>query len=298
MDHGLRVTYLVSRLLEVQGRYTGRDFQDLCFLAMLHDVGAYKTDEIDRMVQFGVGEHLGTLHLRVLFSPQALAAGEMGGRRAVSPHRRLPPERSGRPCRDVAQIINLADRVDVFVSEHGRTALAVRLSGAVQGRAFWRECGSFMRPTPASIWPGGWPAGGGRLHRHRPRVSLSDGDIDTYLRMLVYTIDFRSQHTVTHTITTTRISDAVGLMGMSPRRSCTSTTEPCSTIWGKIGIPVEILEYPGRLSPQAMAVMRTHVTITGEILGGAVDSVTTQIALRHHEKLDGSGYPPGSAGRS
>mgnify|MGYP000054901665 CR=1 FL=1 len=32
---------------------------------------------------------------------------------------------------------------------------------------------------------------------------------------------------------------------------------------GKVGVPVEILEYPGRLSPQAMNVMRKHVDITG-----------------------------------
>ena len=31
---------------------------------------------------------------------------------------------------------------------------------------------------------------------------------------------------------------------------------------GKIGIPVEILEFPGKLSPQAMRIMRTHVAVS------------------------------------
>ena len=62
---------------------------------------------------------------------------------------------------------------------------------------------------------------------------------------------------------------------------------------GKIGIPVEILEFPGKLSPQAMNIMRTHVNITEEILGGTIDPAITKIAIRHHEKLDGSGYPRG-----
>ena len=62
---------------------------------------------------------------------------------------------------------------------------------------------------------------------------------------------------------------------------------------GKIGIPVEILEFPGKLSPQAMAVMRTHVDVTEEIFGGDIPSPIREIALRHHEKLDGSGYPRG-----
>ena len=65
---------------------------------------------------------------------------------------------------------------------------------------------------------------------------------------------------------------------------------------GKIAIPVEILEYPGKLSPQAMRVMQTHVEITEEILGRSADPEMLRIAVRHHEKLDGSGYPRGLTG--
>ena len=56
---------------------------------------------------------------------------------------------------------------------------------------------------------------------------------------------------------------------------------------------MEILEFPGKLSPQAMRVMRTHVDLTGQILGTNVSARVRDIALRHHEKLDGSGYPRG-----
>ena len=46
-----------------------------------------------------------------------------------------------------------------------------------------------------------------------------------------------------------------------------------------------------------MNIMRTHVDITERILGGSVDSDVTRIALRHHEKVDGSGYPKGITGK-
>ena len=46
-----------------------------------------------------------------------------------------------------------------------------------------------------------------------------------------------------------------------------------------------------------MHIMRTHVNITEEILGTDVDETTKRIALRHHEKLDGSGYPGKLTGR-
>ena len=62
---------------------------------------------------------------------------------------------------------------------------------------------------------------------------------------------------------------------------------------GKIGIPLEILENPGRLTLEDMAVMKTHVEKTAVILNGWVSEEIRDLALRHHEKLNGTGYPDG-----
>ena len=64
---------------------------------------------------------------------------------------------------------------------------------------------------------------------------------------------------------------------------------------GKIGIPLSILEKPGKLDDEEMKVMRTHVELTEDILEGCIEPVLLQAAARHHEKLDGSGYPRGHA---
>ena len=52
VDHGKRVASLVFGMLTVQDKYTPREVQDICILSMLHDIGAYKTEEINRMTQF------------------------------------------------------------------------------------------------------------------------------------------------------------------------------------------------------------------------------------------------------
>lgn len=68
---------------------------------------------------------------------------------------------------------------------------------------------------------------------------------------------------------------------------------------GKIGIPDMILLKPGRLDPEEWDIMKTHTTIGAEILSGH-DSLLIKtagaIALTHHEKWNGSGYPSGLAG--
>lgn len=68
---------------------------------------------------------------------------------------------------------------------------------------------------------------------------------------------------------------------------------------GKIGIPDHILLKPGRLNPEEMIIMRTHPAIGFQILQHSPSkylSMGAEIALDHHEKFDGSGYPNGKSG--
>jgi len=68
---------------------------------------------------------------------------------------------------------------------------------------------------------------------------------------------------------------------------------------GKVGIPDHILQKPGRLNANEWDVMKKHTLIGGRILSGSAAPViqTAQtIALTHHEKWDGSGYPEGLKG--
>ena len=68
---------------------------------------------------------------------------------------------------------------------------------------------------------------------------------------------------------------------------------------GKIGIPDAVLLKPGKLDDAEWAIMRSHAEIGADILGehpGGVLRMASTVALAHHEKFDGSGYPKGLAG--
>ncbi|WP_028301072.1 HD-GYP domain-containing protein [Oceanospirillum beijerinckii] len=69
---------------------------------------------------------------------------------------------------------------------------------------------------------------------------------------------------------------------------------------GKIGIPDAILQKPGKLDADEWNIMQQHAEIGALILGqeDTSDLMVTarEIALSHHEKWDGSGYPSGLAG--
>ncbi|WP_432737097.1 HD domain-containing phosphohydrolase [Maridesulfovibrio sp. FT414] len=68
---------------------------------------------------------------------------------------------------------------------------------------------------------------------------------------------------------------------------------------GKIGIPDHILCKPGKLTPDERKIMQTHTTIGAKIIGhheNELMQLARNVALTHHEKWDGSGYPYGLSG--
>ena len=79
-------------------------------------------------------------------------------------------------------------------------------------------------------------------------------------------------------------------------------TSPLHDI-GKVGIPDEVLLKPGRLTPEEYALMQQHTIIGGNTLKAAVNAhpeaqflaMARDIAMTHHERYDGTGYPRGLA---
>ncbi len=75
---------------------------------------------------------------------------------------------------------------------------------------------------------------------------------------------------------------------------------------GKVGIPDSILLKPGKLNPEEWVIMKTHTEIGGATLDAVIQQSSAQaflrmgrdIALAHHERWDGSGYPRGLAGEA
>lgn len=302
IDHGVRTGYCVLRMMEADGGYDKGTVRDMCIMSILHDIGAYKTEEISNMVQFETGdvwEHsvYGYLFIKNL-SPMPEYAP------VILLHHLEHPRLKGVDCSDEtkkkAQILSLADRADVY-RQMGKQQPVEEYLKKYVGTKFSKEVYDlFLKQQKQERNENGGKDGQERecyldrvlgAIREQP---FSDEQIEGFLKMLIFSIDFRSEHTVIHTITTTAISvEAARRLNAGERLTEKIRHGALLHDLGKIGIPVEILEFPGKLSPQAMNYMRTHVDLTEKILDGQVDDEVTQIALRHHEKLDGSGYPKG-----
>ena len=90
-------------------------------------------------------------------------------------------------------------------------------------------------------------------------------------------------------------------LGLAPAQQAVLREAAAMHDIGKVGIPDHILCKPGRLDDAEMAIMRTHPQIGHDLLkdsSSALLQAGATIALTHHEKFDGSGYPHGLAGEA
>jgi putative two-component system response regulator len=112
--------------------------------------------------------------------------------------------------------------------------------------------------------------------------------------------EYRDNETGLHIIRMSQISRLLALkLGLSETEAdLILNASPMHDV-GKIGIPDGILLKPGKLDPDEWEIMKTHTIIGAEILTGSDADLLVmarEIAITHHEKWDGSGYPNGLAG--
>jgi len=128
---------------------------------------------------------------------------------------------------------------------------------------------------------------------------IREREKETLLR-LARAGEFRDEETGNHLIRMSRYSRLIAnTIGLSHEEAETvELAAPLHDI-GKIGIPDGILLKPGRLDAGELKIMRGHPVIGHEILKGSASKYVRMgalIALGHHEKYDGSGYPNGLVG--
>lgn len=137
------------------------------------------------------------------------------------------------------------------------------------------------------------------IHNALLRERLKQAHLDTIIRLSV-AAEFRDNETAMHL---RRISHTSALiaeeMGLTPRQvEVIRFASPMHDV-GKIGIPDAILRKPGRLDERERAIIEEHPLIGTEILGDPMNDLVDAaraVALTHHERWDGKGYPSGLAG--
>jgi putative two-component system response regulator len=135
------------------------------------------------------------------------------------------------------------------------------------------------------------------------KLELSERSVRTSraetIERLAVAGEFRDEETGLHVARMSRYCEI--LARRCPNEELHNTIREPSSLHdvGKIGIPDRILLKPGALLPEERSIMEEHASIGHRILDGSADPLlrlAAEIALTHHEKFDGSGYPRGLVG--
>jgi putative two-component system response regulator len=136
--------------------------------------------------------------------------------------------------------------------------------------------------------------------RVRDRTAQLEAAHNEILQRLALAAEYRDDETHQHTL---RVGEASGLLGATlglPETTVCRLRQaaPLHDI-GKIGISDVVLLKPAKLTPEEFEHVKTHTLIGSRILADSpvpVLQLGCEIALTHHERWDGSGYPHGLRG--
>lgn len=294
VNHGERVGYIACSLCEAGGLEL--DKKILFHLCAFHDIGVYKTDEVDSLFKFessDVQKHsiYGYLFLKYMTPLNDYAE-------AVLYHHSSWQDMLDRNISyaDYAAMIHLADCIDNYFTYDNQKEEVIKLLDINKNKfnmdyfSIAEKCIKDDLILPELL--------DGSYHDQNLKMCRnfkhSVHEALEYINMIIYIIDFISIHTVTHTVNTVSIAlNIAEQFNLSEKEMDEVYLGALLHDIGKIAIPSEILESSGRLSDDEKTIMRKHVDETERIIQGIVSNSVCQIALRHHEKLDGTGYPKG-----
>lgn len=292
VDHAVRVVFILEHLYQKLNQ-PEINLQLLLFCGYLHDIGAYKTDEVDRMVEFecdGILPH--SIYGYLLLKHTGILKEEQA--KILLYHHVANPEDPDYSYSVYSDLIFMADRVDVCMSIGKKADEILQMIRPMNfSDELYAALEEVMGETDLleQLQGPGTAKYLADMIQELPELHAVAQDV---LQMLIFTIDFTSQTTVLHSFSVIAVCDwiATKLQVGEKQKQDLCLAAMVHDI-GKVAVSHDILESKGRLSAEEFGEMKSHVRYTEEILGDALPKHICQIAVRHHEKLDGSGYPCG-----
>ena len=141
----------------------------------------------------------------------------------------------------------------------------------------------------------------GMLYRERNRamMEVTQAHHEALFR-LALAAEFRDNDTGSHIVRMGFLAEALALAaGQPPAWSAMLRKAAPMHDVGKIGIPDAVLKKPGGFHPDEREMMNRHAMMGADILAGSrvpLFRLAAEVALTHHERWDGSGYPRGLTG--
>lgn len=296
MNHGMRVAYLIYKMLQCTEKYEEYEMADIAMLVTFHDIGSYKTDNLAQLLKYESKETMphstyGYLFLRYLspFGERAKALLYHHTDNTSLARMELEPE-----IRTVAALINVADKMDIYHKAMGDKFNYIILD-KYAGSRLSADClklfkqamekeDLFQRIDDQSYLD--------ELDTLFDNLIFTNEDKENYIRTIMYLLGFRSVRLVAAAAQSTGIGAELGKKMMLSKEEMKALYY-ASVLHdiGMMAVPLRLLNAPKKLPEEDMKKIEEHVKITDRLLRGRLKDTAADAAVTHHERCNGSGYP-------
>ncbi len=296
MEHGSRVAYIVYKMLQEEGRYEEFELADIVMVATMHDIGAYKTEaaRMNDMLQYETRDNMAHSIYGYLFFKYLSPLPDLA--KVIMYHHRdyEKLKDSEYEYKDVAAYVNIAEKIDIYADAMGaqfKTRMFQKQAGTKLS-AKGLEC--FYRCDEKYDIMGKLKSGEYKqeLDDIVEYMIFSNEDKKRFLEMLMYCQGFVRESMVFDTVTAACICEEMCQIMYLPEqeREMLYYATLIHDI-GMLAIPKEIVRALRKLKKDEMQIVRTHIEIAEKQLKTKMKDEILEIALAHHERGDGSGYP-------
>ena len=305
-NHHMRVASVASAIAEQMG--LPADVQnDLLLAGALHDIGGFSNQERADLMQFEVESphHHGRAgHTLLKGFPPFSRAAQFVRFHHVPWDSGRGVEFDGAEVAVESHLLHLADRISVLIHSREPTLVQAerireKILSQTPDRFMPDQVQAFLdASTQDAFWlDAASPMAGQILGRrpNLPQLVLAQEDLLSLANLFRQIIDFRSRFTARHSKGVSAAAGALArVAGFGADDVRLMEIAGHFHDLGKLAIPSEILEKPGRLTALEYDIMRSHAWHTYRLLetAPALETIRVWGAL-HQERLYGSGYPFG-----
>lgn len=297
MEHGSCVSYIVYRMLEETELFEEFEMAELSFITIMHNIGGFRTDDVGEMLKYGYKNYMPHSIYGYLFLKNFLPISEYG--KILLYHHMNFDQMSGvdYEFKFMSDYIHIADDAYTRYKESGGKFDYKSLK-AEAGRKYSEKAYELLDAVVQNdnvfkrIENGSYKE---ELDRLMDFVLFRNDEKRKYIEMVMYCTGLRSVQVMVNTgmcvCVCDELSRRMGIKAEDRERLYLAALIHDS---GMLLVPGTIIRKPKKLSDKEMRVVQFHVKKADEVLREHFkDKQVVDIAVRHHERLDGSGYPVG-----
>lgn len=297
MEAGARTSYIVYKMLMTTELFEEFEIAELCYIAMLRDIGAYKTDKIDDMMAPGFERQMPHALYGYLFVKNLFPVSAYG---KILLYHHMDYEQMAGVSYEfdfMSDYIHLADDINMFLLQDKDTfdyhVLEAGIGTKYEDKTYHlfeeaQQKYHILEELKGVQWKE-------ELLQLLEYIIFRNDEKKKYLEMLMYCYGFKSEAIVVDTVATICIAYEIGgRLGLDEEELKLLYYGTMLHNIGMLGIEEKESDITYPLDEKSIKIIKKHIELEEELLRKRFkNQQVVDIAVRHHERLDGSGYPKG-----